>query len=105
MRAQDWVALMQSLDSDMSSKLLADGEEILQHTGNPGTGFYIRYRRGGHTLGEARIMPPQLIDPESVDRRGTSGGEVALNLHISLNENWYETEPDALAFERTYFTF
>ena len=96
MRVQDWVALMQALNADMSAKLLADGEQILQQTGNPSTGFYVRYRRG-HTLGEARIMPPQLIEPDSIDRRGASSGQVALNLRISLKESWYAAEADALA--------
>jgi len=82
--------------SNISSKLAADGGEILQQTGNPSTGFYVRYRRG-HTLGEARIMPPQIIQPDLVDRRGVSSGEVALNLRISLKERWYASEADTLA--------
>ena len=71
MRVQDSVTLMQTLNTDISSNLLADGEQILQQTGNPSTGFYVRYR-GGHTLGEARIMPPQVIEADLVDRRGLS---------------------------------
>jgi len=96
MRVENWVALMRALHADISSKLAADGGEILQQTGNPSTGFYVRYRRG-HTLGEARIMPPQIIQPDLVDRRGVSSGEVALNLRISLKERWYASEADTLA--------
>ena len=97
LRVRDRGLLMSKLSEDLTSKLLSDGGQILEQSGDPVSGFHFRYKKS-HTVGEATIKPLQTIDSRLVQKTSLSNAEVALSVETSMTETWYRTDRELLTF-------
>lgn len=99
MQAKNWMPLMNALANDASSQLASQGVQILDQSGDPRDGFQFEYKTG-KTLGTLRVEPLQIVDPEvaighlASGRPNTIGpGEIAVEVHVTLEEKWFKKEP------------
>jgi hypothetical protein len=89
-RAEDRVALLVALKSDMSAQLIRNRAEILSERGDPDSGFRFTYRLGKN-LGTATIPPLTAKHWTDHDRPLPTGIE-DVDFNITISEKWFPQE-------------
>lgn len=84
----DWVALMQALRDDVTSRLAVLRCQIVEESGNPADGFKIRYAIG-KSQGTV-ILEPVRSAPNSLPSAAPGPDQSAVKLRIQINEKWFK---------------
>jgi hypothetical protein len=92
----DWAPVMQSLQEDISLRLLGSGAQILDQGGDVTGGFRVHYKMGKY-VGAIRVEPLKTIDPDTLRPQGVCKGGIAVHLKVSMQEKWYKNEPNTAA--------
>jgi hypothetical protein len=84
---------MQSLQEDISLRLLASGAQIVDQAGDLTGGFRVGYKVP-RAVGAIRVEPLKTID---ADAQGVCKSGIAVRLKVSMPENWYKQESETAA--------
>jgi hypothetical protein len=94
-KATDWVALMQALRDDITSRLAAQSCEILQESGDAVDGFQIKYAVG-KSRGTVAVEPAKSVAASALLGAESAPDEVTVKLHILIHEKWFKAENQAV---------
>jgi len=84
----DWVALMQALRDDVTSRLTALKCQIVEESGSPADGFKIKYAIG-KSQGTV-ILDPVRSAPNSLPSAAPGPDQSTVKLRIQINEKWFK---------------
>jgi hypothetical protein len=87
----DWVALMQAVRDDITSRLAAQGGQIVQESGNAIEGFTIKYALG-KSKGTVAVEPLKSVAASSLGGSNSGPDKITVSLRIRINEKWFQAE-------------
>jgi hypothetical protein len=92
--AGDWVALMDALRDDITSRLAEQGGEIVDESGNAADGFQIEYAIG-KSQGTVAVGPLTSVAASSLISVGPAKDKATVKLRIRVDEKWFKIEGQA----------